>query len=102
MAEIYITEDQNGRWTVYTAGLVVTDLTMPGMTGIELARQLLHIRPELPVILMTGYAAMLTPERVRTLGIRELLLKPHSVRMLAEALQRAFTGETARPLATRR
>jgi PAS domain S-box-containing protein len=82
--------------------LVVTDLTMPGMTGIELARQLLHIRPELPVILMTGYAAMLTPERVRTLGIRELLLKPHSVRMLAEALQRAFTGETARPLATRR
>jgi DNA-binding NtrC family response regulator len=70
--------------------LVVTDQTMPGLTGIELARELLHIRPGLPVILTTGYAGTLTAERIRGLGIRELMMKPHSVRTTAETVSRVL------------
>ncbi|ATC62742.1 hypothetical protein CMV30_01480 [Nibricoccus aquaticus] len=72
--------------------LVVTDQTMPGMTGIELVRELLHIRPGLPVILTTGYVGTLTVERIRELGIRELMMKPHSVRTTAETVRRSLEG----------
>ncbi len=55
--------------------LVLTDQTMPGMTGLLLASRLLQIRPGLPIILMTGYSAMLTSEQAEAVGIRQLLLK---------------------------
>jgi PAS domain S-box-containing protein len=70
--------------------LVVTDQTMPEMTGTDLAKQLLIIRPDLPIILTTGYSANMTAERARSLGIRELLLKPHTLHDLATAVQRAL------------
>jgi PAS domain S-box-containing protein len=71
--------------------LVITDQTMPGMTGADFAGQLHKIRPDLPIILATGYSASLTPERLRSLGIRELLLKPQTVHSLATAAHRALT-----------
>jgi PAS domain S-box-containing protein len=70
--------------------VVVSDLTMPGMSGLELARQLRLIRPELPIVLTTGDAAGLTPESLRSLGVRQLLRKPFSLRSLAEALAAAL------------
>lgn len=70
--------------------LVITDLTMPMLTGADLAVQLLAIRPDLPVILTTGYTASLTAEMVKTLGVRELLLKPHSLQSLGVAVHRAL------------
>ena len=70
--------------------LVITDLTMPGMTGTDFARRLLEIRPDLPIILTTGYGANLTSETVRALGIRELLSKPHNAQALGMAVQRAL------------
>ena len=63
--------------------LVLTDEMMPGLTGSELARRIHAIRPDLPVVLVTGYTATLTPERVEALGIAKLLLKPLSVEALA-------------------
>jgi two-component system, cell cycle sensor histidine kinase and response regulator CckA len=75
---------------------VITDLTMPAMTGLDFARQLQAIRPDLPIILTTGYNSTLTPERVRELGIREMLLKPLSMHSLAQALRRALNQPTAR------
>ena len=71
--------------------LVITDLTMPEMTGVDLARQLLALRPDLRIILSTGFSATLTPERARAMGIRDLLLKPHTVQSLALAVQRALS-----------
>jgi signal transduction histidine kinase len=71
--------------------LVLTDLTMPGMTGLALAGQLLQIRPELPIILMTGYGASLTAAQVEAAGIRQLLLKPASLRSLGTAVQVALS-----------
>ncbi len=70
--------------------LVITDQTMPEMTGMDLARQLQQIRPDLPIILNSGYSANLTAERTRAAGIREVLMKPHSIQTLAEAVQRAL------------
>jgi PAS domain S-box-containing protein len=73
--------------------LVITDLTMPNMTGIELARSLLHIRPRLPIILCTGYSENLMPERTRAMGVREFMTKPFLVRDLARTIRKALEHE---------
>jgi CheY-like chemotaxis protein len=65
--------------------LVITDLTMPQMTGLQLARRLIAIRPELPVILCTGFGDQDTEARAGASGIRTVLLKPLILRDLAEA-----------------
>jgi PAS domain S-box-containing protein len=56
--------------------LVITDQTMPGMTGIDLARRLLQLRPGLPIILCTGYSSYLSEERARAMGITGFAMKP--------------------------
>ena len=56
--------------------LVITDQTMPGMTGIDLARRLLQLRPGLPIILSTGYGHALSEERVRAMGLAGFAMKP--------------------------
>jgi CheY-like chemotaxis protein len=66
--------------------LVVTDQSMPKMSGIDFSRQLLLIRKDLPVILTTGYASPLTMEKLREIGIRDLLLKPLCLQSLGLAV----------------
>jgi PAS domain S-box-containing protein len=56
--------------------LVVTDMTMPGMTGMELARKIMAIRPEIPVILCTGFSDLTNEESAKLQGIREYITKP--------------------------
>lgn len=56
--------------------LALLDQKMPGLTGAELARELLAIRPELPIILATGFSESITPEQAREIGIRDFVLKP--------------------------
>jgi signal transduction histidine kinase/ActR/RegA family two-component response regulator len=70
--------------------LVVTDLAMPLMTGTDLARELRQVRPDIPILLVTGHSATLTAERVQTMGIHDLLTKPLSVHALGTAVQRAL------------
>jgi DNA-binding NtrC family response regulator len=72
--------------------LVVTDLTMPGRSGIDLAADMIGIRPDVRVVLVTGYTATLTPERVQRLGIRELALKPLTLERLATLAERVIAG----------
>jgi len=72
--------------------LVITDLTMPHLSGIEFARRLWEIRPATRVVLTTGYSATLDPQRAQDLGFRELLLKPYTAHGLGETLQRALKG----------
>jgi signal transduction histidine kinase len=76
--------------------VVVTDQTMPGMTGFVLASQLLQIRPELPIILMTGYSASLTAAQVEAAGIRSLLFKPATLHSLGTAVHAALSPKTLR------
>jgi len=73
--------------------LVLTDQTMPGMSGLVLASHLRQIRPGLPVIMMTGYTAALMAEQVEAAGIRQLLLKPITIHSLGVAVHAALTTE---------
>lgn len=66
--------------------LLVTDLTMPQLDGIELARRVRELRPDLPVLLATGHGGAWTPEKLRALGISGLLLKPLSQAKLMKAI----------------
>jgi signal transduction histidine kinase/ActR/RegA family two-component response regulator len=63
--------------------LVITDQTMPGLTGEALSRELLRIRPELPIILCTGFSHIITAEKAKALGIQAYLMKPLAIRDLA-------------------
>ena len=70
--------------------LVITDQTMPHMTGVDLAKQLLEIRPGLPIIVTTGHSPNLTVTNLQALGIRDLLPKPHTIQLLARTIHRAL------------
>ncbi len=70
--------------------LVITDLTMPGMTGVDLAAALLRLRPELPIILTTGYDGAKIAEQAHELGLRDCLMKPLVLGQLARVVRRAL------------
>lgn len=69
---------------------VLTDLTMPELTGRDLARRLRALRPELPVILMTGFSEGLTESEIDAVGIRAMLKKPFGREDLAHCLRRVL------------
>jgi PAS domain S-box-containing protein len=69
---------------------VISDLTMPELSGAEFIRALRTTRPELPVLVITGYMRSGEVERVRALGIRHFMPKPFSLQSLAEALRQAL------------
>ena len=67
--------------------LVITDMTMPKMTGDEFATELMRIRPEIPIILCTGFSERITEEKAKRMGIRKFIMKPLVMRELAEAVR---------------
>jgi CheY-like chemotaxis protein len=73
--------------------LVITDLTMPLVSGVDLARQIWEIKPSTPIVLTTGYSATLDPSRATRIGFSELLLKPYNIQALGECLQRVLAAE---------
>jgi two-component system cell cycle sensor histidine kinase/response regulator CckA len=68
------------------------DYTMPGMTGIELARQLHEANPEIRPVLYTGYGEELSEETLRSAGIREVLHKPVELDRLRALLEQALAS----------
>lgn len=67
--------------------LVITDQTMPKLTGADLAKELMKIQPNIPVILITGYSEVVTPEKAKSIGIREYIRKPASTFYLAKKIR---------------
>ena len=67
--------------------VVITDTTMPQITGPELATSMLQIRPDIPIIICTGYSDGMSEERAEELGIRRFLMKPLVAREVAEAVR---------------
>ena len=67
--------------------LVITDQTMPGLTGEALSRELLRIRPDLPIILCTGFSHVISAERAKALGIQGYLMKPLAIRDLVPIIR---------------
>jgi PAS domain S-box-containing protein len=67
--------------------LVMTDMTMPGLTGDRLAKAILEIRPETPIVLCTGFSRLINEERARSLGIRCFLMKPLTLPQIATSVR---------------
>jgi CheY-like chemotaxis protein len=70
--------------------LVITDMTMPNMTGDVLAQQLFSVRPDIPIIICTGYSERMTEERALKLGAKGFALKPLVMKGFAEKIRDAL------------
>ncbi|MFW6240550.1 MAG: ATP-binding protein, partial [Thermodesulfobacteriota bacterium] len=72
--------------------LVLTDMTMPGLDGVQLTRALLEQRPGLPIILCTGFSESVSEEEARAAGVRAYLMKPVVRSQLARAIREALAA----------
>jgi|GEM_PF-297920 len=74
--------------------LAITDFNMPGMSGLDVARELLRLRPDLPVVMASGYITDALREQAAAAGVAEMIYKPNTVEELCEVVQRvaAATG----------
>jgi len=75
--------------------LIITDQTMPGMTGAELAARMLRIRPDLPIILCTGYSSIISKEKTRSIGIKSLVDKPLVIKDIAKLIREVLNGASS-------
>jgi len=73
--------------------LIITDQTMPNMTGMELAREVLRIRPDMPIILCTGFSDAVSYDRLRDIGIGDFIMKPILKHDLIGSISRQLSGE---------
>lgn len=72
--------------------LVVTDFSMPGMSGLDVARELLEIRPDTCIVLVSGYLDDALVSSAREVGIRQVLYKANTVKELCESVQRLLAN----------
>ena len=70
--------------------LVMTDMTMPLMTGAKLARELMKIRPKIPIILCSGHSIPVSEEKAKEIGIKAFVMKPLVMRNLAETVRKVL------------
>jgi len=73
--------------------LVITDLNMPNMTGIDLAKELLDLRSDIPIILCTGFSEQIVEEKARQLGVREFMIKPLIMSTMAKVIKNVLDGQ---------
>ena len=71
----------------HAVDLVITDMTMPGLTGDQVVRAVHDRRPDLPIIMCTGFSENITPEKAQALGARKLMMKPLLVGDLARTIR---------------
>ncbi len=80
--------------------IVISDMNMNGYTGDVLARKILEIRPDIPVIICTGYDELLAEEQAEKIGIRDIVMKPFMVDQLDEKIRQILTIDTQSELKT--
>jgi DNA-binding NtrC family response regulator len=68
--------------------LVISDMTMPNLTGDRLAKELIEIRPDIPIIVCTGFSEKMSPERAQEIGIKEVLMKPIQMKDLGNLVRK--------------
>lgn len=73
-----------------TFDLVITDQTMPKLLGTELSRKILEIRPDMPIILNTGYSPVASKSEAKKIGIKEFMMKPITISELSVTIERAL------------
>jgi CheY-like chemotaxis protein/two-component sensor histidine kinase len=72
--------------------LVMTDMTMPNMTGDQMAKEMLKIRPDIPVILVTGYSKKINEKMAADMGVKALIFKPIMSSQLSSVLKKVLNG----------
>lgn len=70
--------------------LIISDMTMPKMTGLELTKEMMAIRADIPVIICTGFSELLDETQAKAAGIRELLMKPLAIQKLSEKVRKVL------------
>ncbi len=75
---------------IHRFDLVITDMTMPHLSGEQLVKEILALRPHMPIILCTGYSRRMTKEKADTLGIRSFLMKPIVFQELAAEIRKVL------------
>lgn len=70
--------------------LVITDMTMPNITGDKLSVELIKIRPDIPIILCTGFSELMTEEKAKSIGIKGFIMKPVVMREIAQTIREAL------------
>jgi PAS domain S-box-containing protein len=73
--------------------LVITDQTMPNMTGVELSKELMRIRPNIPIILCTGFSEVISEEEAKAIGIRDYVMKPVVQTQIANRIRQVLNQE---------
>ncbi len=73
--------------------VVVSDLSMPRISGIDLARNILKVRPDIPILIASGYIRPADNQELRNAGLPDLILKPDTVEQLGEILHNLFEGQ---------
>ena len=68
--------------------LVITDMTMPQMTGVKLSEKLTEIRPDIPIIICTGHSALVDKERAKELGLAAYVMKPINMQETAQTIRK--------------
>ncbi|MBU0481230.1 MAG: PAS domain S-box protein [Proteobacteria bacterium] len=76
----------------HTYALVITDQTMPMLTGEQLAKELLKIRPDIPIIMSTGYSSKIDADKANLMGIRAFIMKPVDHKDLATTIRAVLNG----------
>jgi CheY-like chemotaxis protein len=72
--------------------LVITDMNMPHVTGMQLAKELIALRPAVPIIICTGFSERINKEKANTMGITGFLMKPVIRSKLAEMVRQVLDG----------
>jgi len=93
----HVTTAESGSeaWHIFTKDphafdLIITDQTMPDLTGVDLAERMLAVRKDAPIILLTGYSEMVSAEQAKKVGIRDFIMKPIAKREMAETIRRVL------------
>ncbi len=97
--EVTTATDPRDALAIFTAqpgrvDAVLSDLSMPQLSGATLGRRMLDLRPDVPILLFTGHSAELSPDEARAAGFRAVLNKPMSLAVLAESLHRALMSSS--------
>ncbi len=97
-----VTVAQNGAeaWNIFRENpsrfdLVITDQTMPGLTGVALSRKILKTSKRMPIILCTGYSEVVSADKARKAGISAFVMKPVVRKELAEVVRRTLDERKA-------
>ena len=72
--------------------LVITDMTMPKMMGDRLAKKLVEIRPDIPIIICTGYSERMSEEKAKRIGVKALIMKPFVIKDLVKTVRKVIDG----------